>query len=128
MPVRSQPLIAVADVQAASAFYQRVLGATSGHGGTEYERITVDGELVLQLHDQATDHHHGLLAEPGVPVGSGVLIWFAVDDFDGAVSRVRELGATIDVDEHVNPNAQQREIWLRDIDGYRVVLAEARAS
>ena len=24
---------------------------------------------------------------------------------------------------HVNPNAKQRELWLRDPDGYTVVLA-----
>jgi hypothetical protein len=28
---------------------------------------------------------------------------------------------------HVNQNAGRREIWLRDPDGYRVVLAEPYA-
>jgi hypothetical protein len=39
------------------------------------------------------------------------------------VQRTRDLGAVIERDVHVNPNAKQQEIWLRDPDGYRVVLA-----
>jgi hypothetical protein len=30
----------------------------------------------------------------------------------------------IETDVHVNPNSEHREIWLRDPDGYRVVIAE----
>ena len=32
-------------------------------------------------------------------------------------------GAEVERDVHVNPNARQRELWLRDPDGYRVVVA-----
>ena len=45
--------------------------------------------------------------------------------FDAAVERVRAVGATVVTDVHVNPNAQHREIWLQDLDGYLVVLADA---
>ncbi|MEA2265937.1 MAG: hypothetical protein QOE27_1520 [Solirubrobacteraceae bacterium] len=126
--VRAQPLIAVAAVGRSRCWYQRVLGAVSGHGGDEYEQILVDGELVLQLHSLEVGHHHGRLGDPEAGLGNGVLLWFAVADFDRAVSRVREAGAEIVTDVHVNPNAGQREIWLRDPDGYGVVLAEARGA
>src|ERR1700744_3080272 len=43
------PLISVADVPASSRFYQQILGADSGHGGDEYERVLGDGDLGLQL-------------------------------------------------------------------------------
>ena len=33
------------------------------------------------------------------------------------------LGAHVERDVHLNPNAQQQELWLRDPDGYLVVLA-----
>jgi predicted enzyme related to lactoylglutathione lyase len=122
--VRPQPLITVADVPAASRFYQAVLGATSDHGGEEYERLVVDGELVMQLHSNEVEHHHGPLADPSPAVGNGVLLWFELDDFDSAVVRTRETGAEIVTDVHVNPNAGHRELWLRDPDGYLVVLAE----
>jgi hypothetical protein len=66
--------------------------------------------------------HHGPLASEDIPLGNGVLVWFEVADFDAAVERARALGA-IERDVHTNPNALQKEIWLRDPDGYRVVIA-----
>ena len=122
--VAAQPLVVVADVQAASAWYRQVLGMTSGHGGDEYERLIVDGELILQLHHSGVDHHHGPLSDPSQPRGNGVILWFALDEFEDAVARSRAMGAEVEMDVHVNPNAKQRELWLRDLDGYRVVLAE----
>jgi catechol 2,3-dioxygenase-like lactoylglutathione lyase family enzyme len=129
--VRPQPLISVADVDASSRFYAELLGGEDmhpeGHGDRprEYARIGIEGRLVLQLHAIDAAHHHGGLAEPAVPLGNGVAIWFATDGFDAAVTRVRQLSAELVHDVHVNPNARQREIWLRDPDGYLVVLAEA---
>jgi catechol 2,3-dioxygenase-like lactoylglutathione lyase family enzyme len=121
--VVAQPLLTVANVPAASRWYQAVLGAQSGHGGEEYERLVVDDRLILQLHAREEDHHHGALATPGVPLGNGVAIWFEVARLDAAIARIRAVGATIVTDVHVNPNAGHREIWLRDPDGYLVVLA-----
>ena len=118
-----QPLVVVHDVQASSRFYTELLGAQSGHGGEEYEQIVMDGELVLQLHRIDVEHHHGPLAAAEIPLGNGVLLWFEVSDFEAAVDRARRLGARIERDVHVNPNAKQSELWLRDPDGYLVVLA-----
>jgi hypothetical protein len=39
------------------------------------------------------------------------------------VNRARELEAAIVLDVHRNPNANHRELWIRDPDGYTVVLA-----
>ncbi len=121
--VASQPLLCVRDVQASSRWYQTTLGAESGHGGNEYERLLVDDTMVLQLHKLEEEHHHGALAKPGVPLGNGVAVWFELDDLDAAVLRTREAKAEVVTDLHINPNAQHRELWLRDPDGYLVVLA-----
>jgi catechol 2,3-dioxygenase-like lactoylglutathione lyase family enzyme len=118
-----QPLIVVRDVPAASRFYTRLLDAESGHGGDEYEQVVKNGEIVLQIHDLGVMDHHGPLASPDVPLGNGILVWFEVSDFEAAVERARALGAVIERDVHTNPNALQQEIWLRDPDGYLVVLA-----
>lgn len=118
-----QPLLVVRDVAASRRFYTGVLDAESGHGGGEYEQIVSDDELVLQLHRIDVEDHHGPLADPDTPLGNGLLVWFEVGDFDAAVERARRIGAEVERDVHVNPNAKQREIWLRDPDGYRVVLA-----
>jgi len=116
-------MVVVRDVPASSRFYQQVLGAESGHGGDAYEQIVVDGEIVLQLHHVDVEDHHGPLADPDQPFGNGVLLWFEVSDFDAAVERVRATDAQVVTDVHTNPNALQPEIWLRDPDGYLVVLA-----
>ncbi len=121
--VWAQPLLVVRDVEGSSRIYQQVLGAESGHGGDEYEQLVVDGELVLQLHRFDVEDHHGALADEDQPLGNGVVLWFEVEDFEGAVERVRASGLAIERGPEVNPNAQQSEIWVRDLDGYLVVLA-----
>jgi catechol 2,3-dioxygenase-like lactoylglutathione lyase family enzyme len=116
-------MVVVRDVAASRRFYLRVLGAESGHGGNEYEQIVRDGEIVLQIHDIEVEDHHGRLADPGQPLGNGILLWFEVADFDATVEAVRTSGAIVVRDVHTNPNALQQEIWVRDPDGYLVVLA-----
>jgi catechol 2,3-dioxygenase-like lactoylglutathione lyase family enzyme len=122
--MRPQPMIAVADVEESSRWYRQVLGASSGHGGAEYEQLLVDGLLIMQLHRLEIGHHHGTIGDPRQPVGNGVALWFEASDFDAAVRRVRAASARIVTDVHLNPNAGHHEIWIRDPDGYLVVLAE----
>lgn len=76
----------------------------------------------MQLHRLEEGHHHGTIGDPRQPLGNGVATWFEVSEFDPAVRGVRALGASIVTDVHVNPNAGHREIWVRDLDGYLVVL------
>ena len=121
--MRPQPLIAVSDVEKSSGWYCEVLGAEGAHGGPEYERLVVDGVLILQLHALGVEHHHGTFGHPGHALGNGVAVWFETDDLPAADARARTLGATVDKDIHLNPNAQHDELWLRDPDGYLVVLA-----
>ena len=59
------------------------------------------------------------------PYGNGVVLWFQTDEFDAAIERARDLEAEILEEPHINPNAQHRECWIRDPDGYVVVLAGA---
>jgi len=121
--VVAQPLIAVADVEASSRWYCHLLGATSGHGGRAYERVVVGDDFVLQLHDWNAHDHPFLGDESSRPWGNGTLLWFRVEDFDGALDRAQELGAEILEERHPNPGSGHEEVWLRDPDGYVVVLA-----
>jgi catechol 2,3-dioxygenase-like lactoylglutathione lyase family enzyme len=128
--MRPQPLIAVCDVEASSRWYQRLLGCRSAHGGPNYERLVFHDELILQLHDFEVDHDHGRIGDPGDrPYGNGVLLWFETPDYDAAVARAMEMRVEIVLPSHRNPPEGQsggpahREIWLRDLDGYTVVLA-----
>jgi catechol 2,3-dioxygenase-like lactoylglutathione lyase family enzyme len=124
--VRAQPLIAVRDVKTSSAWYQALLGTESLPDHPHrlvYDRLMSGDELILQLHAWEAEEHPNLMERDKAPVGHGVLVWFEVDDFDAAVERARKLRATVVSEPHVNPNPQHREMWLRDPDGYYVVLA-----
>ncbi len=118
-----QPLIVVRDVPSSSRFYARILDAESGHGGEAYAQIVSNGEILLQLHSFEDEDHHGPLADGDEPLGNGFVLWFEVADFPAALDRVRSTGAPIVLDDVVNPNARQREIWFRDPDGYLVGFA-----
>ncbi|MBD3162764.1 MAG: VOC family protein [Candidatus Eisenbacteria bacterium] len=127
--MRPQPMIAVRDVAASSRWYQELLGCTSGHGGNEYEQLLDRGrKMILQLHDWDREEHPHMGDPDARPLGNGVLLWFAVDDFDAAVERARGLGAEVLEKPHHNPLAGHHEIWLRDPDGYVIVLAGAPAA
>jgi catechol 2,3-dioxygenase-like lactoylglutathione lyase family enzyme len=132
--MRPQPMIAVTDVEASSRWYQRLLGCESAHGGPEYERLVVDGRLVLQLHHFDVEHHHGRIGDrDDRPYGNGVLLWFELDDFDDAVVRAEALGAEVVLPKHRNPpegegGPNHWELWVRDPDGYVVVIASPDGS
>lgn len=124
-----QPLICVSDVEAVSRWYQHLLKVQSAHGGPHYERLVRGDRLVMQLHHWHVEHHHGPIGDRAAkPYGNGVLLWFEVDDFDAAVARAEQLKAEIVKPKHRNPpdgrgGPNHWEMWLRDPEGYTVVLA-----
>jgi hypothetical protein len=125
-PVEAKPLIAVRDVRASSKWYTTLLSADSlpDHEHRDvYDRVSLSGRFVLQLHAWDEENHPNLVNRAAAPVGHGVLLWFVLDDFDAAVERARALRADVIEEPHVNPAPQNRELWLRDPDGYVVVIA-----
>lgn len=116
-------MIACASVSASSAWYQRVLGFESAHGGDEYEMLTSNGRLVLQLHDLDADEHQHLVRSGLGLGGNGVALWFEADNYPAVVARIRGTNANVVEDDHINELAHHREIWLRDLDGYVVVVS-----
>lgn len=124
--VRPQPLIAVRDVRASRSWYQQLLGleALPEHEHRDlYDRLFSAGQLVLQLHAWDAEDHPNLVNADAAPAGHGVLLWFEVHDFDVVVEQARALQAEIILEPHVNPAPNHREMWLRDLDGYVVVVA-----
>jgi len=120
-------------VEASSRWYQRLLGCKNDHGGTEYGRLVSNGQLILQLHRWDLEDHHGPIGDPDLAHGNGVLLWFEVADFDAALARVVELQAKIVLPRHRNPpdgdgGPNHWEVWMRDPDGYTVVLASPDGS
>ena len=133
MGARSQPILAVRDVRASARWYAHILGSAESTGSPPsdhdhiYRRIYVEGELVLQLHAWDEEDHPNLVDANRAPVGHGVLVWFEVDDYAAAAARARALGAHV-IEETVNPRPRHHELWLRDPDGYVVVIVSPDGS
>lgn len=119
-----QPLVTVGDVEASSRWYQELLGCRSVHGGPDYDCLVAGDHVVLQIHHADPSEHPYLGGPDGT--AKGFALWYQTDEFDAAVERAHAVGAEIVDGPLVNPNAQHRELWLRDLDGYLVVLAGAR--
>lgn len=126
---KSQTLLTVDDVLASSRWYSTLLGLQpisssfeDTHSNT-YNRLMYGGDLVLQLHAWDEEAHPNMVDRESGPRGHGILIWFEVADFDDSIKRARILGAEIIAEPSTNPNSDEREVWLRDPDGYTVVLS-----
>jgi hypothetical protein len=98
-------------------------------GGSAYEQLVWNGQLVLQLHSFEVEHHHGPIGRRGIrPYGNGVLLWFEVDDFEAVFQRSMEMNVEVVMPRHRNPpddsgGPNRWECWMRDPDGYLVVIA-----
>lgn len=116
-------MIVVDDVQAASRWFQVVLGLESGHGGAEYEMLMSGADPVAQLHQWEADEHPHLGDRQDPSRGNGVLLWFAVEDFNAVVNRVEQTRTTILDGPLTNPNSGKREVWVRGPERYVIVAA-----
>lgn len=123
--MRSEPMIAVKDVQASSAWYCRLFGGTNEYQSGEFDRILHEGQLLVMLREWGGDEHGGALFDArGGRVGNGVVLWFLVPDLDIVYAKAESMEATITVAPHDNPVTHWREFTLLDPDGYTLSIAE----
>lgn len=127
--IQAQPLIAVENVILSSNWYSTLLGAQplgktfqDTHGGT-YNRLMDGDNVILQLHSWDDENHPNLTNREKASVGHGMLLWFQVEDFPMTLQRIELLDAEILKPGAPNPNSGLTEIWLRDPDGYVIVIA-----
>ncbi|MDX1394259.1 MAG: VOC family protein [Gemmatimonadota bacterium] len=120
------PMLVVDDVEGSAAWYAEILGGSNVHPGDEFAMIMHDAALVVMLHHRDFDEHPALTVPDDDAPGTGILLYFWVDDLDAAYRRAREREARLLDEPHVNPNAGAREFSLRDPDGYAVTIAEKR--
>lgn len=121
--MRSDPLLFVRDVPASSLWYQRLLGAKSGHGGDEYEMIVDDEKNVLvQLHHLDGEEHGDVGITKDAPRGVGVLIYILVEDVRAVHATAVEMGADVQSDPVFLELAHHTEFVVADPDGYRLAV------
>lgn len=117
-------IIGVRDVARSLRWYQSLLGLPAAAPAHYFGQLRdADGAVLLCLH-QWGEHGHPSLADPEAAApGNGLLLFFRVDGFDGALGRARDLAERLEEEPHVNPNTGTREFSLRDPDGYYVSIS-----
>ena len=127
---RTWTIIGVANVAASFRWYQSLLGLPETTPAHEYfgQILDTDETVLLCLHAWG-EHDHPSLTSPGrAEPGNGLLLFFRVDDFDGALPRARALVARLDEEPHLNPSTGTMEFSLRDPDGYYVSISALSAA
>jgi len=122
--IKSDPIIAVNDVEASSKWYQTLLGLKSKHGGSEFD-VLVDSndEVILCLHKWG-EHEHPTMIQPNNSIGNGLILYFRTDKLESIYKNAQSLGATIEKEIALNPNSHNKEFSLRDLDGYYLIISE----
>lgn len=127
---RTWTIIAVADVDHSFKWYQSLFGQPQGTPAHDDfgQILDSDGTVLLCLHRWGA-HEHPTLTSPdrGQP-GNGLLLFFRVDDFDGALARARRLVPRLEEEPEVNPHTGTMEFALRDPDGYYVMVSALAAN
>ena len=118
-------IIGVADVHQSFRWYQSLLGLSETPPEHDYfgQIVDSDGTVLLCLHEWGAHEHPSLTSSHDSKPGSGLLLFFRVDDFDVALPRARALVSRLEEEPHVNPNTGTMEFSLRDPDGYYVTIS-----
>ncbi|MCB9234836.1 MAG: glyoxalase [Bacteroidia bacterium] len=116
------PIIAVKDVEGSSAWYQRLFGWRSMHGGAEFD-ILVDevGEVMLCLHQWGA-HEHPTMQNPQLTPGNGLILYFRTPAMESIREMARQMGLSVEEEVHLNPNSTKLEFSLCDPDGYYLTI------
>ncbi len=120
--IKTEPILAVKDVNKSSSWYQKLLNCKGIHGGTSFEILTdMDGNQILSLH-KWDEHGHPTLTNPKVKAGHGLILYFRVDNLDRLWQNAKDLKAFIEEEPHLNKNSGRMEFSLRDLDDYYISI------
>lgn len=124
MRTKLDPIIAVKDIKASSAWYQSIFNWKSMHGGDHFDiLVSENDEIMLCLHPWERDGHPTMM-NPAITPGNGLILYFRTDNMNAIRQNVEKLGFAIEEDIHANPNSSKKEFSLRDPDGYYLTITE----
>ncbi len=114
--LRPEPMLAVANVEKSSKWYQKLLHCKSAHGGNTFEILTnKKNEQILSLHKWEV-HGHPTLSDPTKESGNGLILYFVVDDLNLIWANAKKLNAKIEEEPHLNTNSGRLEFAIRDLN------------
>lgn len=120
---KTDPIIAVKDVEASAKWYGELFGFKNVHGGKEFAVLMDGNEVVLCLHKWGT-HEHPSLADQNIPTGNGLLLYFRTDQMEGIRKKAKEREVVVIEEIHENQNSLRKEFSFRDPDGYFLTVSE----
>ncbi|PST83126.1 glyoxalase [Pedobacter yulinensis] len=121
--IRTEPIIAVKNVEESSRWYQRLLGCQSMHGGDTFEILAdTDGTVLLCLHRWG-EHDHPTMTRPLPGTGHGLILYFRVQELGQVWQNAVSLKLQIEQKPHLNPNSGKRQFSLRDPDKYYLIIS-----
>lgn len=121
---KSDPIIAVKDVEASSRWYQSVFGCRSIHGGKTFDiLVSSDDEILVCLHKWG-EHGHPTMTDPSIPPGNGLILYFRTENMITIRQNVESMGGRVEEDIHLNPNSHKKEFSIKDPDGYFLIITE----
>ena len=123
--IRTWTIIGVSDVPASFAWYRSLFGQEPSRPSHDHfgQLCDEDGTVLLNLHAWGAHEHPPLTSQERATPGNGLLLFFRMDDVDGALRRARALVPALAEEPHVNPNTGTLEFSLRDPDGYYVTIS-----
>ena len=121
---KTDPIIAVKDVEVSSTWYQSVFGGKSMHGGSEFDiLVSEEDEVLLCLH-QWEAHDHPTMKDPSITPGNGLLLYFRTENIESIRKNIEALDWPVEKDIQLNPNSRRMEFSLRDPDGYYLTVSD----
>jgi len=121
---KTDPIIAVKDVEASSKWYQTIFGCRSMHGGKEFDILVSENDEVLICLHKWEAHGHPTMMNPNITPGNGLILYFRTDNMKQIRENVNKTDSIVEEDIHLNPNSTKLEFSLRDPDGYYLTITE----
>ncbi|MCP1250895.1 MULTISPECIES: VOC family protein [Elizabethkingia] len=121
--VRTETIIAVKNVSASSAFYQKLLECNSAHGGETFE-ILKDGDTVILCLHKWGEHEHPTMTDVEKENGNGLILFFRVSNINRILENAKNMHASIEKEVHYNENSLKNQFILRDPDNYYLIISE----
>ena len=122
--IKSDPIIAVKDVEKSSVWYQSLLACKSMHGGSEFDVLaTENNDVILCLHKWG-EHEHPTMLHQNKATGNGLILYFRTSNMEAIRKNADKVGGSIEEEIRINPNTNKREFSMRDLDGYYLTISE----
>ncbi len=121
--IRTEPIIAVKDVEKSSSWYQSLFNCKGKHGGPAFEILADQDETVILCLHPWEAHGHPTMTEATPQPGNGLILYFRVNNLEEIWKNARQLKAPIEAPPHINQNSGKEEFSLRDLDGYCLTVS-----